>query len=268
MADANNQAIRKGGFPPVITLSPTNLTVVATRNAAFQVTATGTGPLRYQWQFNHGILTVATNAMLTLTNVNAGNAGNYDVVVANAYGALTSSVVALTVLVPPGITAQPASLTAIATSNVIFNVSATGPRLSYFWRKDGGFLPAATNVSLILSNVTRAASGTYSVIVTNSSGSVTSAPALLRVLVAQRVEGGTNLHRLPDGRFQLHFHDPDGTLASDLTRLEIHSTTNFIGPATVWVTNTTGLSIINGLILFEDTGSTNLIRRFYRVIEK
>ena len=97
---------------------------------------------------------------------------------------------------------------------------------------------------------------------------MTSAPALLRVLVPQRVEGGTNLHRLSDGRFQLHFHDPDGTLASDLTRLEIHSTTNFVGAGTVWVTNTPGLSIINGLIRFEDAGSTNLRRRFYCIIER
>ena len=97
---------------------------------------------------------------------------------------------------------------------------------------------------------------------------MTSAPALLRVLVPQRVEGGTNRHRLPDGRFQLHFLDPDGTLASDLTRLEIHSTTNFIGAGTVWVTNTTGLAIINGLIRFEDAGSTNLLRRFYRIIKR
>ena len=119
-----------------------------------------------------------------------------------------------------------------------------------------------------MSNVTRAASGNYSVILTNTSGSVTSAPALLRVLVPQRIEGGTNLHRLPDGRFQLHFRAPDGTLASDLTRLEIHSTTNFVGPGTIWITNTTGFSIINGLIRFEDASSTNLLRRFYRIIEK
>ena len=58
------------------------------------------------------------------------------------------------------------------------------------------------------------------------------------------------------------------SLASDLTRFEIHSTTNLIGAGTVWVTNTTGLSIINRLIRFEDAGSTNLQRRFYRVIEK
>ena len=168
----------------------------------------------------------------------------------------------------PVLTAQPQSQTVPAGTNVTFTASATGTSPSYFWRKDGAFLPTATNLSLTVSNVTRAASGDYSVILTNASGSVTSAPALLRVLVPQRVEGGTNLHRLPDGRFQLHFRDPDGTLASDLTRLEIHSTTNFTGAGTVWVTNTTGLSIINGLIRFEDASSTNLLRRFYRVIEK
>ena len=168
----------------------------------------------------------------------------------------------------PVLTAQPQSQTVPAGTNATFTASATETGSRYFWRKDGAFLPTATNLSLTVSNVTRAASGNYSVILTNASGSVTSAPALLRVLVPQRIEGGTNLHRLPEGRFQLHFCDPDGTLASDLSRLEIHSTTNLIGAGTVWVTNITGLSITNGFIRFEDAGSTNLQRRFYRVIEK
>ena len=168
----------------------------------------------------------------------------------------------------PVLTAQPQSQTVPAGTNATFTASATETGSRYFWRKDGAFLPTATNLSLTVSNVTRAASGNYSVILTNASGSVTSAPALLRVLVPQRIEGGTNLHRLPEGRFQLHFRDPDGTLASDLSRLEIHSTTNLIGAGTVWVTNITGLSITNGFIRFEDAGSTNLQRRFYRVIEK
>ena len=170
----------------------------------------------------------------------------------------------------PVITAPPQSQVTAAASDVAFyfTVIDTGNGLTYQWRKGIVDLPGATNAMLALTNVMRAASGAYSVVVTGSAGSTPSSDATLRVIVPQRVEGGTNLHRLPDGRFQLHFRDPDGTLASDLSRFEIHSTTNLIGAGTIWETNTTVLSIINGLIRFEDAGSTNLLRRFYRVIER
>ena len=50
----------------------------------------------YQWLFNNGSLTGATNAMLTLTNVSPLRAGNYQIIVTNDYGSATSSVVSLT----------------------------------------------------------------------------------------------------------------------------------------------------------------------------
>ena len=92
--------------PPNITAEPTNQIVDLTNMATFAVTATGTGLLSYQWLFNSNPLAGATNNLLVITNVQAGNAGNYQVVVANAYGSVTSSVALLTVLVPappPGI---------------------------------------------------------------------------------------------------------------------------------------------------------------------
>ena len=46
----------------------------------------------------------ATNASLTLTNVQPANAGSYSVVVTNPVGSVTSAVAVLTVLVPPVIT--------------------------------------------------------------------------------------------------------------------------------------------------------------------
>ena len=141
---------------------------------------------------------------------------------------------------PPTILTQPQGQIITATTNVTFAVTATGPSVSYLWKKDGIALPNATNSSVTLSNVTRAASGLYTVILNNSFGSITSAPVVLRVLVPQRFSSGPNLHRLPDGRLHLYFRDLDGGLASDLTRFEIHSTSNLRSPGTIWVTNITG----------------------------
>lgn len=77
--------------PPTITAQPTNLVVNVGSNATFRVTATGTAPLGYQWRFNGTNLNGSISSVLTLVNVQSGNAGAYSVVVSNAGGSVTSS---------------------------------------------------------------------------------------------------------------------------------------------------------------------------------
>jgi hypothetical protein len=76
---------------PVIVSQPTNQTVAAGDTAIFSVTANGTPPLSYQWNFNGTNLSGATHTSLTLTNVQMTQAGNYAVLVTNAYGSALSS---------------------------------------------------------------------------------------------------------------------------------------------------------------------------------
>ena len=57
------------GTPPVITTQPTNQTVAVGGSATFNVTATGSLPLSYQWNFNGTNIVGATNTSLPLTNV-------------------------------------------------------------------------------------------------------------------------------------------------------------------------------------------------------
>jgi hypothetical protein len=84
---------------PAIITQPTNETVNLGDMAAFTVVASGTPPLNYQWNFNRpNALVGATNATLTLTNVQLSNAGSYSVTVTNLYGATTSSNAVLTVI--------------------------------------------------------------------------------------------------------------------------------------------------------------------------
>jgi hypothetical protein len=69
-------------------------------NATFTAAATGSG-LAYQWQLNGTNLSGATASTLVLANVNAGQSGNYTVVVTNVTGSVTSSPAAtLTVAAP------------------------------------------------------------------------------------------------------------------------------------------------------------------------
>jgi hypothetical protein len=55
--------------------------------------------------------------------------------------------------------------------------------VTYQWHKDGADLPGATNATLVLTNVTPADSGTYTVTVTNGAGSTLSDNATLLVLI-------------------------------------------------------------------------------------
>ena len=86
--------------PPFILNQPTNQTVLASSNAAFSVAAGGTMPLFFQWRFNGTNIVNATNATLTMTNVQVSQAGNYSVAITNVAGGLVSSSAQLTVIVP------------------------------------------------------------------------------------------------------------------------------------------------------------------------
>jgi subtilisin family serine protease len=82
---------------PTIISQPTNQTVTVGGTATFSVTASGTPPLSYQWNFNGTNIVVATNTSLILTNVQLSQAGNYAVLVTNLYGSILGSNAVLTV---------------------------------------------------------------------------------------------------------------------------------------------------------------------------
>jgi type II secretory pathway component GspD/PulD (secretin) len=87
----------------------------------------------------------------------------------------TSSVAALTVVFPPSIAAQPASQTVVNGNNATFSVTAEGtPPLSYQWFFNGSAISGATAATYSIIGVTTSNEGNYTVIITNSYGSVTS----------------------------------------------------------------------------------------------
>ena len=84
---------------------------------------------------------------------------------------------------PPLIVSAPQSQTAELSSNVTFTVSASGsPPLGYQWRFGANPIAGATGTSLTLTNVLFAQAGSYSVVVTNAGGAITSGPAILAVV--------------------------------------------------------------------------------------
>jgi len=88
--------------PPSMVLQPQAATVFTALNAVMVAAAAGTGPLHYQWQTNGVDVLNATNSVLAITNVQAGNEADYTMTVTNIAGTITSFAAHLTVL-PPGV---------------------------------------------------------------------------------------------------------------------------------------------------------------------
>jgi hypothetical protein len=190
--DSLNQYLNSrysGILAPVITSPPTNVTVIQGQSATFSVGVIGITPFGYQWLFNSTPIANATNSTLPLSNIQASDGGNYSVVVTNAYGAATSSLATLTVILPPLITAQPTNTTATWGANTSFSVTATGTLPLYYqwYGKTYGLLANATNATLNIVNVQPMNLDTYFVVITNAGGAVTSAVATLSPSVATYV---------------------------------------------------------------------------------
>ncbi len=82
---------------PACLVQPTNVTVAGGSRATFAVTAAGSPPLSYLWYFNNNLQPEPTD-VLTVTNVQAGQVGNYFVVVSNAVGVVSSHVASLSLV--------------------------------------------------------------------------------------------------------------------------------------------------------------------------
>src|ERR1043166_4190866 len=124
----------------------------------------------------------AQGPSLQLRGVALTNAGSYDVVVANTYGSVTSTVASLPIILARAITTQPQSQTVAVGTNATFSVGISGNFPSYQWWFNGtNRIAGATNSVLTISNAQPVNSGNYLVIVSNLLGAVTSQLATLSV---------------------------------------------------------------------------------------
>ena len=179
-------------FPPTITNQPLSQTATVGQSRSFSVGVSGTAPLRYQWRINGTTLTGATNATLTLGNIQTTDGGSYTAVVTNLAGSVTSAVATLTVYAPPAITVQPMSQTVTQGQDAsLFAAPSGSAPLSYQWQFSGTNLAGATDATLVLTNVQLVQAGKYLVIVTNPWGAAVSAPATLTVVLPSGMDRPT-----------------------------------------------------------------------------
>jgi hypothetical protein len=189
-SSAATLTVNPAPVPPSITTQPVNLTVTAGQTASFTVAATGTAPLSYQWNRNGTAISGATSSSYTTAaTTSSDNGAQFAVAVSNSAGSVTSNAATLTVNpapVSPSITSQPANQTVTAGQTASFFVTATGTApLSYQWSRNSVAISGATSASYTTPATTGSDNGAkFTVLVTNTAGSVTSSAATLTVTAA------------------------------------------------------------------------------------
>ena len=169
---------------PSITMNPSNLTVTQGQPATFNVSASGSAPLNYQWQRNMVNISGANSPSYTIAStILADNGAKFRCVVSNTISTATSSEATLTVTAPPGITSQPGNQTVAQGQPASFTVGASGSApLNYQWQRNMVNVPGANSPGYMIAATVFADNGAkFRCVVSNSFGSATSNEATLTV---------------------------------------------------------------------------------------
>ncbi|MBG90019.1 MAG: hypothetical protein CMO80_24405, partial [Verrucomicrobiales bacterium] len=252
--------------PPVILTQPAHQLISVGGVASFGVNVSSVEAVTYQWRKDGSNLVGQTTSGVSVANAQPVDAGNYDVIVANSAGSVTSSVANLTLANPPVLTTQPTSTAVeVATRVELVSLASGSAPLHYQWRLNGVDLFGRTNATMILLSAGRLDRGLYTVWVSNAVGTVESTNASLVVREQQMVE---TPKLEANGRFAFTFGDKSGgSLTPDLApNFLIQASSNLID----WITissNGAGMVYTNGQFRFVDLEAPKKVFRYYRIIE-
>lgn len=285
--------IRAIELGPDILTQPVAATVGAGTNHTFTAYALGQGPYTNTLYTSPGNVLVTnqtfagtTNDNVSLTVTSPTATTSYYIVISDASGSVTSSVVALTVDQPAIVQSiNPPSITTYVGATTNFKATVTGTAtVGYQWLSNGltlangGIVSGALTTNLVLSNLVVADSATYTIKATNAWGT-NSLSATLTVLPPPPsfiTNLSTNGHNVVIGFYS---GDPYDTTNS----FYVQGTTNLTGgiggangslaSANNWgFTNITGASLTFTLsgTNFTVTVPTNGVTpyQFYRVLHK
>ncbi|PYI85813.1 MAG: hypothetical protein DME26_10145 [Verrucomicrobia bacterium] len=216
---AGTGAAPDASVAPAIAVQPAPLSLFKGESATFTALATGSLPLKYQWQKNGTNVPAGTNFTLTIINLQPGDSGDYALVVTNTAGMVTSDPASLSVsnVTKPIITQQPRSRTVLPGTTAIFSVTAAGSTtFDYQWQFNGQIITGATNATLSIAIVQTSNLGSYNVIVKNAAGSTPSDAATLQFPAATtKSYADTVKQDAPTGYWRLG--EASGDVAKDET---------------------------------------------------
>jgi hypothetical protein len=161
---------------PVITKGPVGGSVLENRSYTLSVEASGYAPLSYVWKKDGVAISGASGTSYTIGSMKAVDAGVYTVEVSNEVKTVSSAGANVSAFLIPVITQAPVGGQVTYGGTYTLSVVASGGApLSYQWMKEGVALSGKTTSSMSIVKAVDANTGNYSVRVTNSAGSVTSA---------------------------------------------------------------------------------------------
>jgi len=170
--------------PLTIVIQPASQNVLPNATVNLSVFATGNGTLRYQWRFNGGDISSATNAAYSFNGANPGLNGNYSVRIEDDFGSLVSS---NAFIVAPFMffSQQPTNQNVVPGTNVTVASVALGyGNVTYQWRFNGTNILNATNASHSFTGANLTDHhGSFSVSVTDDFTNIISSNAFIYVLV-------------------------------------------------------------------------------------
>ncbi|HEU4632784.1 MAG TPA: Ig-like domain repeat protein, partial [Flavisolibacter sp.] len=195
--DANGSIMMTGSVDvtintaPSITTQPQSVTNGIGCGASFTVAATGTPPLSYQWRKNGTNINGATTDTYSIGSIVSGDGGNYDVVITNACGSVTSSAAVLTVY--PSLTAGSHNTTSVdacmgysAPSLDVTGTTGGKAPYSYQWKLNGTDIGGA-NTSSYTPVLSSAGTYIYNVEITDGCNQVVSTATKTITIVADPV---------------------------------------------------------------------------------
>ncbi len=176
--------------PGVVVLYPTIVSAIEGDRVCLSVAFNTLSPAELELRRFGQTVARFSDTYFCLPSIRLEDAGNYDVILHNAAGSVTSSVVVVNVSYRVPILVQTPASEVAAAAGVPLSLDALAvgsSPISYRWLKDGQPLANATSSSLTFSSPTLSDAGNYRVIAFNPGGSVTStvtrltvSPAVLR----------------------------------------------------------------------------------------
>jgi hypothetical protein len=244
---------------PQISVQPQGQNIGTGSTLTLVTEAVGVPTPEFQWQLDG--TNIGTGSTLTISNVTTADEGNYQCVVSNTAGSVTSSAAAVVVDEPPAIIQQPVSQLGEIGGDAVFEVFADAVEPTYQWSLNGTSIPSATDRRFEISGITSQDAGNYTVAITSAGLTVESEPAQL-ILVApplnaetQTGPGVLTIVPVADGQMGIAYSG-----AAEQT-CQIQASADLVQ----WESIGT-ITAAAGMNQFIDTNASQYATRYYRVM--